>query len=549
MMCYLAIVAEEIRSSKDNRLVLDDIYTSLINDINPRAVDENTQEHLQNLLDIIKSYRKLTLKRERLQFIYNQEKAAAMRNAIPSQLTVHAMSSALDWKRLAISVAYGVVDSYRNYKNATQNADKNFIMNAWDLDDQEMEAVQKPRERSFNYMIDMVRDYGLDGKKTLNEKAVCNFVEICSIESLPEKISRLEMEAETYQILGDYWLELANCYFENEQYDKCLQCVDKYNDLSTGIYRKDYNLARILPKAIVAAQKQYPESKYIPVAKKYADMLDANTDDWSSNYFIAQINLDLYDKTHDKAYLQAAYEKAHSNVTLLLKDQRALNDTYLADVKEITVDEPDYRYLSKEEKKEKQKEFKEEQKRAKEYNKSLKEARVTELPTLYEPLVLNCELLRTVASELKIDDTKKTEINNLLEADSNGIFMNKLVNEFYTYRNADKSHHVIYSQDQLRIPVCLLTAGTKVVVTVTENENVETVEDYTIQTVERKKDQAFDEFTAVYTSMQLMDHKWSADSKVEIKLIYEDANNRSATFACKVVKYVPHFYGEEVVFG
>ena len=33
MLYYLAITAEEIRTSKDNRLILDDIYTSLLNDI------------------------------------------------------------------------------------------------------------------------------------------------------------------------------------------------------------------------------------------------------------------------------------------------------------------------------------------------------------------------------------------------------------------------------------------------------------------------------------------------------------------------------------
>ncbi len=52
MMYYLAITAEDIRSSKENRLVLEEIYTSLLNDINPGAVDEITQEHLRNLRDM-----------------------------------------------------------------------------------------------------------------------------------------------------------------------------------------------------------------------------------------------------------------------------------------------------------------------------------------------------------------------------------------------------------------------------------------------------------------------------------------------------------------
>ena len=44
MMYYLAITAEEIRTSKDSRVALEDIYSSLLNDINPEAIDEITQD-------------------------------------------------------------------------------------------------------------------------------------------------------------------------------------------------------------------------------------------------------------------------------------------------------------------------------------------------------------------------------------------------------------------------------------------------------------------------------------------------------------------------
>lgn len=102
MMYYLAITAEEIRTSKNNRLILDDIYTSLLNDINPGSVDEITQDHLQNLRDIIKDYLNISVKRERLQYIYNTNKAAAIRSAIPNPLAILSMTHSLDWKKLAV---------------------------------------------------------------------------------------------------------------------------------------------------------------------------------------------------------------------------------------------------------------------------------------------------------------------------------------------------------------------------------------------------------------------------------------------------------------
>ena len=218
MLYYLAITAEDIRISKDNRLILDDIYTSLLNDINPGAIDETTQDHLKNLRDIIKSYINISVKRDRLQYIYNQDKAATIRSAVPNPLAILSMTNSLNWKKLATSVVYTVVDSYTNYKNANDAADQEFLMSGWELDDEENDAIQKNRERAFDYMVDIVQEYALDGKLTLNEEAIGTFAEISKIESIQQKIRRLESEEETYKLLGNYWLELADCYYQKEEY-------------------------------------------------------------------------------------------------------------------------------------------------------------------------------------------------------------------------------------------------------------------------------------------------------------------------------------------
>ncbi len=313
MLYYLAITAEEIRISSDNRLILDDIYTSLLNDINPGAIDETTQDHLQNLRDIIKRYIEISYKREQLQYIYNQDKASAIHSAVPDPLAVLSMTNSLDWKKLAVSAVYTVIDSYSNYKSATSAADQAFLMSGWELDKEERDAIYQNRERVFNYMVDIVQEYDLDGLLTLNEEAIETFAEICSIESLQQRIRRLQSEEETYKLLGNYWLELADCYFESEQYEKCLDCVARYNDLATGIYRKDYNYVQILPKAIVAAQEIYSGVDYIANVGNFADAIIKNTttEEWSVRYFAAQVYLDLYVRTDDRIYLEKAYNIAY----------------------------------------------------------------------------------------------------------------------------------------------------------------------------------------------------------------------------------------------
>lgn len=521
MLYYLAITAEEIRISKDNRLILDDIYTSLLNDINPGAIDETTQDHLKNLRDIIKSYINISVKRDRLQYIYNQDKAATIRSAIPNPLAVLSMTNSFDWKKLATSVVYTVVDSFNNYKRANESVDKEFLMSGWELDDEETATIQKNRERAFDYMVDIVQEYNLDGKLTLNEKAIEKFAEICAIESVQQKIRRLESEENTYKLLGNYWLELADCYYETSQYQKCLDCVEKYNELATGIYRMDYNYVQILPKAIVAAQTVYSGDEYVTNVKAFADAIMENTttEEWSIRYFAAQVYLDLYARTSESDYLDVAYNIAYDNVTILLDEQRAMNVTYLEGVKELTVDEPDYRFMTEEEKKEVEQEYKDEQKRLKAYNKSLKETRKTELPSLYEPLVLNCELLFALADEINISNQEKSEIEAILQTGSNGVFMVDPINAHYSFSTNDFNRSIELQKDKVIIPVNLLSADAKVVVTVTDNGQTVTFDDCVVTEVKREGD-TVDSFFAHVSSKQMKAYKWTADSRATVKITY-----------------------------
>lgn len=544
MMYYLALTAEEIRSSRDNRLILNDIYASLLNDIDPSAVDEETQQHLKELRDTIFHFLNISAKRDRIQFIYNQEKASAIREAVPDLAglledddSIHLRD--LDWGRLAVITVLTVIDSYNRYKTASSSADMNYLMSGWDLDDAEVEEIRNNQGQVFDYMVDMVQKYHLDGKLTLNQNAIEKFNEICSGKPVPEKMKWLESEESTYQLLGNYWLELADCYYETGQYEKCLASVARYNALSIGIYRQDFNYARILPKAVVAAQKTRTGEQYISIAAEFADAIDRNTskDDWAARYFLAQVCLDLYDRTQDKKYLKAAYENVFNNVNRLLGVQRELNDTYLADVREL---DADYRFMSETEKKE-------EEKRLKAYNKALKTARKTELPTLYEPLILNCELLFALADKLQLDAGKRAEIEEVLQTASGGTFLTSPINDLYSFSRRGTRYFTEFGKDKLVLPVCLLTAGSTVTITICENGSCVTLDDLTLSKVVRKGSAA-GSFLAHYSSKQLKKHKWRADSEIMVTITYGDAYDHAIVLHYFVDTFEPHWYGDKVTF-
>lgn len=546
MMYYLAITAEEIRTSKNNRLVLDDIYNSLLNDINPSAIDEITQDHLKNLRDIISEYQAIEIKRERLQYIYNQNKASAIRSAVPNPLAILSTTNSFDWKRLAANVAYTVVDSYNNFKKASESADQEFIMSGWELDDEEVETIRKNRDRAFDYMVDMVQEYDFDGLSTLNEEMIEQFAEICAIQSVPEKKRRLESEKKTYQLLGDYWLELADCYYQSNKYQECLQCVEKYKTLSGQIYRQDANYVRILPEAIVAAQQCYKGEQYISKISGFADDIIDNTKvkDWSTRYFTAEVYLDLYAKTNNKNYLSSAYDIIYNNVTVLLTEQRKLNEEYLADVKKEEVKEPDYKYLSEEEKKEKEKKFKKEKKEVEKYNKKLIEDRKTELPTLYEPFVINCDFLFSLAKEMNLSKEEKDDIDGILDE----AFLTKPINAEYSFARKPEEYPMELTKEEICIPVELLSEGATIAVSITDGISSQTFDDCVVSKVERKE-RTIDTFIAHVTSKQYKKYDWNNNSVATVLITYSDDYGKTLEKTFTVTEYEKHWYGDKVVFG
>ena len=275
-------------------------------------------------------------------------------------------------------------------------------------------------------------------------------------------------------------------------------------------------------------------------------MKNTTTEEWSTRYFAAQVYLDLYAKTSSREYLENAYNIAYDNVTVLLDEQCKLNVTYLEDVKKVTIPEPDYRTMSEEEKNEAKKEYKAEQKRLKDYNKSLKETRETELPPLYEPLVLNCDLLFALADEMNISDKEKAEIEEILQTDTNGVFLSKPVNDNYSFTTVTDDYNIEVTKDEAIIPADLLTAGAEIVISVTDNGKTTIFDDCIVREVLREGT-TIDTFKTIISSKMMKDYDWTEDSKVAVKIINNNKNN-PLVFKFKVIEFKNRLIADKVVF-
>lgn len=514
MLNYLAVLSQEINSSKNSRMFLEEAYASLINNTNPEKVNELTESHLSSLLDIIEKYRMISVKRDRLQYIYDQNKAKALKEAMPNPIGLLSAVNAFDLKRLAASAIYMSVDSYSSYNAYNTDLAQEFLQDGWSLDDEEAENLHDSRKRAFMFMIEIVREDNLPGKLALSENAVDKFVSWKNTGNNYQKIQFFESEKATYEAFGSYWLELANCYYEAAKYDRCLEAMDKYEELQSEIFRKDYYLAQALPKAIVAASEIYDSEKYIPIAERYIEFLLSNTEnsEWSLRYFAAEIYIDLYAKTSDTIYLDKAYKIALNNVNNLVAEQQTMNATYLADVKEVTIPKDAE---------------KDEKNQIKDYNKSLHKQRKVELPPVYEPLVLNCDLLFALAEERNISQAEKNKIESILYGNKNDLFLSEVMKTQYSFTNKFVNTDAQFKKDTLILPVSCVSEKSIIKVTVTNNGKIMVYDDWVVKAVDRPSNNS-EKFTVTYTSKKAVVQQWSKDSTVKVE-IYADKSPNAGT--------------------
>ena len=182
------------------------------------------------------------------------------------------------------------------------------------------------------------------------------------------------------------------------------------------------------------------------------------------------------------------------------------------------------------------------------YNESLEDARETELPPLYEPFILNCDLLFALADEMDISDKEKSEIEDILQTDQNGVFLSKPVNEHYSFTAAVTDYEIEFGKDEIVIPTDLLSTGTEIIVSVSDNDEITTFDDCVISEVLREGD-TIDTFETIISSEMMDDYDWTENSKVTVKIINNNDDN-PLIYEFKVIEFKDNWLiDDKVVFA
>ena len=512
MLNYMSALTQQINEERKNQLFLESAYDSFDN-LYPNAVDAKTQAQITSLMDTIQGYRMISAKRARLEYINEQNRAQALRQAIPNPMGLLSAVQSGSLLKAAASVLYMVVDSATSYNAAISQADLQYIKEGWELDDAESSELHTSTKAALTYLLEMVRTYDLPGDYALSREAIEDFVSWSSKpdSQLERKISWLESHRRVYKEFGPYWLEMVKDYYNAEEYEKCLDAISQYESVRTRIFRIDIDYATALPMAIVSAKETLPSAEYVKVAEQYCKAIFNNTkdSDWSLRYFAAQTYVDLYAITHQSKYLDEAYTLAHENIINLVDSQNALNEAYLKPVEEVKVPKD----ASKREKEE-----------IKAYNKLLNEERKTALPPVNEALYLNCELLFALAEEKGISAAEQRKVDAILHEDGANLFLTSALDaRFWFTKDVDQPNaseiEVSFDGEKLTIPAICISDRSTIAVTITGPNGTTVLDDWTVKEVKRPKNAGCDEFVVTLVSKLGKDYKYQDGETITIKVV------------------------------
>ena len=255
--------------------------------------------------------------------------------------------------------------------------------------------------------------------------------------------------------------------------------------------------------AITSAKYVMTQDEFDEVASAYADMIIDNTDvsDWALRYFAAQTYMTLYHDTGEEEYLQDAYNTIATNVNELIQTQLEYNEAYVEEYEEMDVPAGATEQIEQD---------------IEDYNDYMDELRSVELPPLYSPLVLNCELLWALADELDVSDTERNRIDQLLHGYDTPCFLNESVDNYYTFGETDSSASdtvIELSEGKVVIPATLLSENSSIKLVLIEGNRQTRITSWSLKKVKRNTEGDISTYNVTFESDSADDHEYVDGSR------------------------------------
>ena len=382
-------------AKSEDMLVLNDIYEKILNNYDPQRIDQDINQTVVSLANNIEGLRLINIKKDRLDVIFDYQKSMALVSAVPSP--VNLIGSIALFAVNPVQAVAGLVGTAASsavmYKSAVDQLNLEMIEKEWELDDLERSRLNSLNINSFSETAKFANKNSIDKEYIMTIQILTDFINIINDDNIKRKVEALEYSEKRFKYFPTYWLELAQAYYDNDEYQKVIDTVNYYENhfQYDEIFKQNYRYAQILTLFVTSILKENPGEASLRYKSKILEKLkiiEDNTDseDWLQKYFCAITYLS-FAEIDDSCFIKA-YDLFRQNCITLSLEQENSIDTYLAPV--AIPNESELNKMTKEDRKKEEK-----------YFKKIKRERAIELPPINRAYMLN---INTLASLMRVSN-------------------------------------------------------------------------------------------------------------------------------------------------
>lgn len=297
--------------SYNNKIILDEEYNNIINNINLRSIrDKEILDLVLNLMDTLSAFQLSEIDKK---LIYEQYQ----------EKLENALSKSLEFSKLEISpmVLIDAGSAYIKYQDIVENASKEYDKDKWKLKKQEIIELNKIRKKFIKTYWELMNKYNIPDSWRVTEGQLNRFIKVLKEQDSNKKLRKLlRLKREMY-FLPSYWFELSIVAHMNKNKKIVMESIDRYESLDEHIMRINREYAMMLSNKVtyfdIASQKDVIVSllKKIEIAdpinpkmkiflaieymlvgdfKKAEELLNENIDDNFMPKLCSKLKLDLY---------------------------------------------------------------------------------------------------------------------------------------------------------------------------------------------------------------------------------------------------------------
>ncbi len=337
--CHMSLV--KILAYQD-RIILDDEYNNIINNINLSAIeDEEILTILKHLMDTLTEFKLAEGDKDILVKEYDKHVSLAFYTAMQMNPINVLIGKGTDMITETLNIGptlkslLSIGGPYEHYRKYIKEYRETLDEKLWKLEKKTIKRINGTRKDFLESYWKLMKKYHIPDEWRLTESQLQRAINIFKETDVEKRLRQLEDIQHHFSVFPPFWYMLARTAQDSDRYEKALAIYEKIEQDRLPFFREDHEFASALMSKVVLLQTLEEQQSEvfaqvegkIDIPKDLLGITQNSPFDWRKNVFAAlqYMKLKDYDAARALVIRNIDNEKEVSANSRILGDIHALS--------------------------------------------------------------------------------------------------------------------------------------------------------------------------------------------------------------------------------